>query len=105
MPADGVNGSDVEEEQNTYKGRGSGVPSMAPKIRTAEEGRKYLEEMQLIELEDTLDGEVLAGALTQIALFPGMLQAARDAVWSVALLMVRAGPGEAGTPALSACME
>ena len=105
MPADGVNGSDVEEEQNTYKGRGSGVPSMTDKIRTVEEGRKYLKEMQLIESEDTLDREVLAGALTQIALFPGMLQAARDAVRSVALLMVRAGPGEAGTLALSACME
>ena len=105
MSVDTTNGSNVEEEWNTYKGRGSGVPSMTPKIRTTEEGRKYLEEMQLIESEDTLDGEVLAGTLTQISLFPSMLQAARDAVRLVALLMVRAGPGEAGTPALSACME
>ena len=74
------------------------------KICTAEEGRKYLEEAHLIELEDKLDGEVLAGALVQVSLFPGMSQAARDAVWSVALLLVKSGPSEAAAPALNGCM-
>ena len=61
--------------------------------------------MHLIELEDKLDGELLAGALVQVSLFPGMLQAGRDAVWSVALLLVRLGPSEARAPALNDCME
>ena len=63
------------------------------------------EEACLIEPEDELDGEVLAGALVQVSLFPGMSQAARDAVWSVALLLVRSGPSEATAPALNGCME
>ena len=87
------------------RGRVGGTPSMTSEIRTAEEGRKYLEEAQLIESEEALDGKVMAGAFVQISFFPSMLQAARDAVQSVALLMVRAGPGKAGTLALNACME
>ena len=48
---------------------------------------------------------MLAGALVQVSLFPGMSQAARDAVRSVALLLVRSGPSEAAAPALNGCME
>ena len=74
------------------------------RIHTTEEGRKHLEEA-LIEPEDELDGEVLASALVQVSLFPGMSQAARDAVRSVALLLVRSGLSKATALALNSCME
>lgn len=47
--------------------------------------------LQLIALEDRLDGDVLACALIQISLFPGMSQAARDAICSITLLLVKLG--------------
>ena len=61
-----------------------------PRICTAEEGRVCLEAAQLIELGDTLDTDALAGALVQVSFFPGMLQAARDAVREVVILMAQA---------------
>ena len=42
------------------------------KIHTADEGQACLEEAQLIDPEDALDLDALAGALMQISLFPGM---------------------------------
>ena len=75
------------------------------RVCTTEEGRKHLKEMHLIEPKDILDGEMLAGVLAQVSLFPGMSQAVRDTIWSVALLLVSSTLGEAGAPALSACME
>ena len=64
---------------------------MMTNICIVEEGRKYPKEAQLIELEDALDSEVLASALVQnqISLFPGMLQATRDTVHTVALSLVQ----------------
>ena len=58
-------------------------------ICTVEEGGICLERAQLIEPEVLLDSDALAGALVQISLFPGLSQAARDAVRTVALLMVQ----------------
>ena len=64
-----------------------GPPKKGLRISTIEEGRACLEEAQLIEPEDTPDIEMLAGALVQIALFPGLSQATRDAVRAVAFLL------------------
>ena len=61
--------------------------------------------VHLVEPEDELDGEMLAGVLVHVSLFPGMSQAARDAVQSMALILVGVTSGEAGTLALSTCME
>ena len=63
-----------------------------PKICTMAEGRACLEEAQLIDPEDVLYLNVLAGALVQISLFPGMSQVARDSVHAVALLLAQAFP-------------
>ena len=87
--ADATVESKAEEDTNTPRGRAGNAPCMSTRIHTAEEGRAYLEEAQLIEPEDTLDSEVLAGALVQISLFPGMLQATRDAVHAVAFLLMQ----------------
>ena len=63
-----------------------------PRIRTAEEGRGCLDAAQLIELGDTLDTDALASVLVQVSLFPGMLQATRDAMRAVAILMAQVMP-------------
>ena len=104
-PADTATGSEDAEDANASTGGAGDTTRRATRIRTAEEGRKYLVEAHLVEPEDELDGEVLAGTLVQVSLFPGMSQAARDAVRSVALLLVRSGPSEAAAPALNGCME
>ena len=104
-PADTATGSEDAEGANTSTGRAGDTASRTTRIRTTEEGRKHLEEAHLIEPEDELDGEVLACALVQVSLFPGMSQAARDAVQSVALLLMRSGPSEATALALNGCME
>ena len=104
-PADTATGSEDVEDTNMSTGGAGDTVHRTTRIHTTEEGRKHLEEACLIELEDELDGEVLAGALIRVSLFHGMLQAARDAVWSVALLLVRSGPSEAMAPALNGCME
>ena len=65
------------------------APKKMLNICMVEEGRICLENAQLIEPEDTLDSDVLAGALVQISLFLGLSQAARDAMCVVALLMVQ----------------
>ena len=70
------------------------TPKKMPNIHTVEEGRICLKKAQLIELEDLLDSDALAGALVQISLFLGLSQAARDAVCAVAFLMVQ--PKQAG---------
>ena len=97
--------SEDAEDVNASTGRAGDTAHRATRICTTEEGRKYPKEAHLIDLEDELDGEVLAGALVQVLLFPGMSQAARDAVWSVALLLVRSGLSETTAPALNGCME
>ena len=61
-----------------------------PKIYTMKEGHECLEAAQLIEPDDMLDIDTLAGMLVQISLFLGMSQAARDAVCTVALLLAQA---------------
>ena len=67
-----------------------------PKIRTADEGRACLEEVQLINPEDVLDLDMLAGTLVQISLFPGMSQVARDSVRAMAFLLAPALPVDSG---------
>ena len=52
-----------------------------------------------------LDGEVLAGALVQISLFPGMSQVERDTIQLVALLLAEMEQTGAGTTALDGCVE
>ena len=75
--------------------RGTPVtPKKMLNICMVEEGRICLEKAQLIEPEDMLDSNVLAGALVQISLFLGLSQVARDAMRAVALLMVQ--PKQAG---------
>ena len=58
-------------------------------MRTIEEAWVFLEEAHLIEQEDVLDLETLAGTLVQISLYLGLSQATRDAVHAVALLMAQ----------------
>ena len=58
-------------------------------ICTVEEGRISLKNAQLIEPEDMLDSDILAGVLVQILLFLGLSQVARDAMRMVVLLMVQ----------------
>ena len=67
-----------------------------PKIHTVDEGRACLEEAQLIDPDDALDLDALAGTLVQISLFPGMSQVARDSVHAVALLLAQAPPVDSG---------
>ena len=67
-----------------------GAPKNVPKICTVKEGRECLEAAQLIEPEDTLDIDTLAGALAQISLFLGMSRAIRDAMRVVAFLLAQA---------------
>ena len=104
-PADTATGCEDVEDANASTGGVGDTARRTTRIRTAEGGRKQLKEVYLIELEDELDSEVLAGALVQVSLFPSMSQAARDAVQSVALLLVRSGLSEATAPALNSCME
>ena len=98
LPTNATVESEAEEDMKAPRGREGDAPHMPTKIHNTEEGRKYLKEAQLIELEDTIDGEVLASALVQISLFPGMSQAMRDAMCMVAFLLVQVeldGPGDA----------
>ena len=76
------------------------APKGMPNICTAEEGRICLKKAQLIEPEDMLHSDVLAGALVQISLFPGLSQVARNAMRTVALLMVQ--PKQAGAEDMAA---
>ena len=105
-PVDDAVASEVEteEDMNTPRGGAGDIPSRKTKIHTTEESRKHLE-VHLIEPEDELDGEMLVGVLVQVSFFPSMSQAARDAIRSMALILVGMTLGEAGTPALSTCME
>ena len=70
------------------------TPKGMPNIHMAEEGRICRKKAQLIEPEDMFDSDILAGALVQISLFPGLSQAVRSAVRVVAPLMVQ--PKQAG---------
>ena len=63
-----------------------------PKIWTIEEARACLLAAQLIEPEDPMAPDMLAGSLVQISLFPGLSQAVRDAMRSVALLLAQMEP-------------
>ena len=81
------------------------APKTMPNIRMAEEGRICLENAQLIKPEDTLDSDVLAGALVQISLFPGLSQVARDAVHMVVLLMVQPKQARAEDAAAESIMD
>ena len=76
------------EEATTRTTRGA--PKNLPKICTVKEGCECLEAAQLIEPEDMLDIDMLAGALAQLSLFPGMSWAVRDAVRAVAFLLAQA---------------
>ena len=96
---------ETEGDMDAPRGGAGDTPSRRTKIHTVEESRKHLEEVHLIEPEDELDGETLAGILVRVLLFPGMSQVARDTVWSVALILVGMTSGKARTPALSTCME
>ena len=58
-----------------------------PKIWTIEEAQASLLAAQLIEPEDSMAPNTLAGSLVQISLFPGLSQAVRDATCSVVLLL------------------
>ena len=76
-------GRDMSAQDNTTK--------KPTKIRTPAEARACLQDAQLIKPDDdTSAPDMLAGALVQISLFPGLSQAARDAMHSVALLLVQA---------------
>ena len=66
---------------------------------TLEEAQICLEEAHLIEQEDALDLETLAGALVWISLYPGLSQATRDAMHAVALLRAQAAHGKVGESA------
>ena len=63
-----------------------------PRIRTLAEARACLLDAQLIEPDDPLAPDTLAGMLAQISLFPGLSQVARDAIRLVALLLVQMKP-------------
>ena len=94
--ADAAVESEAEEDVITPRGRAGNAPCMSTRIHTAEEGRAYLEEAQLIELQDALDSELLASALVQISLFLGMSQATRDTVCAVAFLLTQVKPVNPG---------
>ena len=83
----------------------SGPPKKGLRLSTIEEGRACLEEAQLIEPEDAPDIKMLAGALVQIALFPGLSQAMRDAVHAVAFLLAQVTPDDTGDEATERLAE
>ena len=66
-----------------------------PKIYTMKEGHECLEAAQLIEPDDMLDIDTLAGMLVQISLFLGMSQAMRDSMCATTLLMAKPAPADA----------
>ena len=74
------------------KGATCDTPNPTLRIKTVEESQAYLVQAQLIEPDDTCDTDMLASALIQISFFPGISQAMRDAVRSVALLLAQAKP-------------
>ena len=95
----------AEDSQNdppaekTTSGNACGAAKKTSRIRTTKEGRACLIEAQLVESDDTLDADTLAGVLVQISFFPGMSQATRDAVRAVALLLAQVTPScEIATP-------
>ena len=65
------------------------VTKRSTKIHTPAEARACLLDAQLIDTDDTLTHDTLAGALVQTSLFPGLSQAAKDAICSVAILLAQ----------------
>ena len=59
------------------------------KIHTPAEARACLLDAQLIDTDDTLTHDTLAGALVQTSFFPSLSQAAKDAIHWVAILLVQ----------------
>ena len=105
MSASTSDSQNEDPDELTLKGAALGAPRKTPKIRTAEEGRMCLEDAQLIEPGEALDFNILAGALIQISLFPGMLQAMRDSVHAVALLMAKAAPADVGEDTIGGIVD
>ena len=62
------------------KGATHAAPNSMLKINTMGESQAYLVKAQLIEPDDMLDTNMLAGTLVQISFFPGISWAMRDAV-------------------------
>ena len=77
------------------------------KIHTPAEARACLLDVQLIDTDDTLTHDTLAGALVQTSFFPGLSQAAKDAIHLVAILLVQtklADDGGVDVEGLAGCM-
>ena len=87
------------------KGAARGAPQNVPRIHTMEEGHVCLEAAQLIEPGDTLNTNALAGTLVQVSLFPGMSQAARDAMRAVVILMAQAMPANTDEVSTESIMD
>ena len=69
-------------------------------ILSTKEGRAFLEEEAIINPEEQIDVDVLAGALVQIALMDGMTSKASHAIRSVALMLAQWQSDAAGNSML-----
>ena len=77
------------------------------KIHTPAEARACLLDAQLIDTDDTLTHDTLAGALVQTSFFPSLSQVARDTIRSVAILLAQtklADDGGVDAEGLAGCM-
>ena len=103
-----VSTSDSQNEdpdELTPKGAALDTPRKTQRICTTEEGWTCLEATQLIEPGEALGSNVLASALIQISLFPGMSQAMRDSVRTVMLLMAKAAPADVGEDTIGGIVD
>ena len=99
------NSHNEDPDEPAPKRAAPGTLRKTSRICTAEEGRTCLEDAQLIEPGEALDLDVLASALYQISFFQGMLQATRDSVRTVALLMAKAVPADAGEDVIGGIVD
>src|SRR6266481_3925654 len=77
-------GSQQEADKSSVADAVSGL-----KINTADEGRSFLEDIEMVSLEDDNSLGTLVDALGRIALFPGLPATVINAICSVALLLAQ----------------